>query len=745
MDVDGERSAPASAALLEHRAFVRALGRVLVGGNDGEDVAQETLLAGLRSPPGRERAWRSWLRSTVRHVAANFRRSQVRRESREREAAAPERLPSTAALVQRLELEQRIVAAVLELPELERAVVLLRFYDGQPIAEIARATGAPADTVRARLRRALARLRGRLDSDQGGRAAWMAGLGAGATVMGTKAATTLVAAGVFAAAAWWVGSELVTRTRIEPTPEPGVATPATADASALPDAAGATLPAPERAPLAAEPAVGGEEKVVAALPPAGEAIFRVTSADGNRTLDEVALRLLNDQRFAEYDGGGEGRVRLTSGRWRGRVTAVGFEPRELAEFEIAAGVATDLGTFELVRGVGTIEGRVTARHVTDRDVTVELRGDGRGPCDECRGWLHDAAHGGTNHEVAIPTKCCGFDPSAASRLAVAPGGRFTFGHLAAGVYWLRAFDAGAELVDVRRVEIARGGNAWVELDVSQRTSLAIELRHANGHHFTGDWKHPHRDVPATIRFDVKLGECARGRVEATPTAEEVSLTMGPPIPVDAATSREQQELDEARTREAAAFDEARALQVEASREAADAERLSVAQLLEMALTEQAARVHERVAVERLALLSVLAAKGGGGEDRLDRERQEGDALVEEPKGPDLRAPLSIQKERPDRWLVGPLPRAALTVRVECGRFASEETPVDLRFGFEGALVVTLVPVLEEWHAALLEKSEKSCTACHDGNPSAEMLDAQQLELDEIRARVEQLRRLRSGR
>lgn len=82
-------------------------------------------------------------------------------------------MPSAADSVARLELAQRLVAAVKALDEPYRTVVLLRWFDGLKPAAIARRTGAPVETVRTRLKRALEQLRWRLDEHHGGeRATW---------------------------------------------------------------------------------------------------------------------------------------------------------------------------------------------------------------------------------------------------------------------------------------------------------------------------------------------------------------------------------------------------------------------------------------------------------------------------------------------------------------------------------------------------------------------------------------------
>ena len=86
---------PEPDVLLEHRSFVCAIARALIGDEHGaQDVAQESLLAALRHPP-QGRNLRGWLGAVGRNLALKARRSRWRRRMREERAARPERLPST--------------------------------------------------------------------------------------------------------------------------------------------------------------------------------------------------------------------------------------------------------------------------------------------------------------------------------------------------------------------------------------------------------------------------------------------------------------------------------------------------------------------------------------------------------------------------------------------------------------------------------------------------------------------------
>ena len=83
-------------------------------------------------------------------------------------------VPTPEELVARAETQRLLAELVLGLSEPFRRVVLLRYYEGLSGAEIARALGAPAGTVRWELKEGIDRLRRALDSRFGNdRQTWM--------------------------------------------------------------------------------------------------------------------------------------------------------------------------------------------------------------------------------------------------------------------------------------------------------------------------------------------------------------------------------------------------------------------------------------------------------------------------------------------------------------------------------------------------------------------------------------------
>ncbi|MCC7169125.1 MAG: sigma-70 family RNA polymerase sigma factor [Planctomycetes bacterium] len=193
-----------SALLACHDALVRLAARLTFDPNVADDVAQQAMLQVLRAPPRGGPGLKAFLAKVVSNVLANIRTAEARRSARERIVAPREALPSTADLVAHLSVHQAVVDELLRLEEPARTIVFLRFFRDEKPRAIAERLGEPVATIETRLRRALARLRERLDQRHGGdRAAWAVAAiptafrstaasaalaaGVGATVMGSKA------------------------------------------------------------------------------------------------------------------------------------------------------------------------------------------------------------------------------------------------------------------------------------------------------------------------------------------------------------------------------------------------------------------------------------------------------------------------------------------------------------------------------------------------------------------------------
>ena len=149
-------------ALLREEPYVRALARLLCDGH-ADEIVQQTWLQAIEHGGGPIEHPRPWLGRIVRNVVHNFRRGERRRRSREHAAARPDVAPSSIELMQREERRRTLVGLVDALPHEQRAVMLLRYFDGLPPRKIALRLGLPVGTVWNLHRRALERLRRTLD------------------------------------------------------------------------------------------------------------------------------------------------------------------------------------------------------------------------------------------------------------------------------------------------------------------------------------------------------------------------------------------------------------------------------------------------------------------------------------------------------------------------------------------------------------------------------------------------------
>jgi RNA polymerase sigma-70 factor (ECF subfamily) len=144
--------------------------RVLRDPQLAEDVAQEAFIQAYRALPTfrADGAFGAWVgRIASRMAYAELKRPTELRADPTREDGwlidAGEGIdPQSAILGEERRAEVR--RAIATLPEHQRHIVEMRFYRGMSLEEISTATGAPLGTVKSRLHRAMAALRGRLGS-----------------------------------------------------------------------------------------------------------------------------------------------------------------------------------------------------------------------------------------------------------------------------------------------------------------------------------------------------------------------------------------------------------------------------------------------------------------------------------------------------------------------------------------------------------------------------------------------------
>lgn len=135
-----------------------------------EDVVAEAfwqLWCGAHSYDPARGSLGAWLCTLVRSRALDRLRAERRREARqERAAVAPALIDPPEDVAEHNERAAQIRAALAALPEPQRQVVELAYFEGLTQSEIAARLAAPLGTVKTRLRLALETLRqalGRLD------------------------------------------------------------------------------------------------------------------------------------------------------------------------------------------------------------------------------------------------------------------------------------------------------------------------------------------------------------------------------------------------------------------------------------------------------------------------------------------------------------------------------------------------------------------------------------------------------
>ena len=128
---------------------------------DAEDIVQEAFVRFWRS---RQRATdpAAYLYACVKHCALDWQRSRVRQSRREAAAARPETAPLFTGPLEQEERRAAIAAALNQLPENQREVLVMKIWGGLSFPQIAEALRISANTAASRYRYALAKLREQL-------------------------------------------------------------------------------------------------------------------------------------------------------------------------------------------------------------------------------------------------------------------------------------------------------------------------------------------------------------------------------------------------------------------------------------------------------------------------------------------------------------------------------------------------------------------------------------------------------
>lgn len=126
------------------------------GGRDVEDLYQETWLRVVREAYrfDSQRRFSTWLFQ----IAVNLCRDRHRRLSHREAVGSPVDVPGPDAGFGDVEARVDLERLLQHLPEVQREVLILRYYHDYSEADVAEIVGCPKGTVKSRLHQALARL-----------------------------------------------------------------------------------------------------------------------------------------------------------------------------------------------------------------------------------------------------------------------------------------------------------------------------------------------------------------------------------------------------------------------------------------------------------------------------------------------------------------------------------------------------------------------------------------------------------
>ncbi len=137
--------------------------RLLQNEHDALDVTQNVLLKALRVPPAELDRRSAWLRRiTINHCIDDFRR---RRPTATLVDAAADSKPDDT--LEQAERSARITAAMRDLTDVQRIVLLAKTHDGESFEDIARSLGISASSVKTHYLRALRKMHTKLAPHEG--------------------------------------------------------------------------------------------------------------------------------------------------------------------------------------------------------------------------------------------------------------------------------------------------------------------------------------------------------------------------------------------------------------------------------------------------------------------------------------------------------------------------------------------------------------------------------------------------
>ena len=154
--------------VVRYRPAVVRLARSIVGADDAEDVAQDSLLLAFKALPGIEepRRFPAWLSAITRHRALRFSKSETAQQSKRvaLDEALLEQIEALARPLAEKERDEEMRKALDSLPSDYAMPLRLRFLDEMPLNRIAAFMGVPLSTVKWRIHHGKKLLRARVEA-----------------------------------------------------------------------------------------------------------------------------------------------------------------------------------------------------------------------------------------------------------------------------------------------------------------------------------------------------------------------------------------------------------------------------------------------------------------------------------------------------------------------------------------------------------------------------------------------------
>jgi len=155
--------------VIRYRPAVYRVAQSIAGDTLAEDIVQDSFLLAFKALPSVEdpAKFPSWLYAITRHQAMRVGQKEKRTQFVEIDEILLEysRVLSTPHPAAEPEVIDELRSAIEELPESQRLVVKLRFYDDMSLKRIAQFLSLPLTTVKWRLHRAKESLRKSLESE----------------------------------------------------------------------------------------------------------------------------------------------------------------------------------------------------------------------------------------------------------------------------------------------------------------------------------------------------------------------------------------------------------------------------------------------------------------------------------------------------------------------------------------------------------------------------------------------------